>query len=67
VRIKERAVNLGNLTTAHVQLVTPEFSVEVRNPVLFKQQAKEKIVNTWHLWFFLLVLKKNMLTSSMPY
>ena len=36
MRIKGRAVSPGTRTTAHVQLVTPDFSVEVRRPVLFE-------------------------------
>ena len=36
MRIKERAVCPRTRTTAHVQLVTPVFSVKVGTPVLFE-------------------------------
>ena len=39
MRIKGRVVSPGTRTTAHVQLVTPDFSVEVRRPVLFENSS----------------------------
>ena len=36
MRIKGHAVSPGNRTTAHVQLVTPDFSVKVCTPALFE-------------------------------
>ena len=39
MRIKERAVCPRTRTTAHVQLVTPDFSVKVGTPVLIENSS----------------------------
>ena len=68
MRIKGRAVNLGNRTTAHVQLVTPEFSAEVRNPISFTTSQREYCKYlSYDIYGFPIGFEKVCLIDYMPY